>query len=90
MASMLEQQKQITKMMEKLAMGRNNNKSSGGTSDSQHKCSKCGQKAHPGRVSDCWDDPKNASKRTEWYLTQLKRKAKRDREANEGNSPNLS
>ena len=44
----------------------------------EEKCPMCKRKKHPGGVTECWADPKNADKCPQWYKDHLEHKAKKD------------
>ena len=84
MATIIEQQKQMTALMTKMNTAGGNGKSKNTSEDDVvEKCPKCGRKAHKGGVDACWSDPKNADKAPEWYKKMIaKRKAKEEAETN--------
>ena len=81
MQMMLEQQKQMTSVMEKVKMAQGTG--NGGSRQAltkADKCPRCKKKAHKGGKAECWEDPKNADKRPKWYIAMLEKKAAKKKE----------
>ena len=75
MAMMMEQQKQMTAMMENLKTGKNKSGGNKAPLTDAEKCPTCKKKVHKGGVEACWADPKNADKCPESYVKKLEKKA---------------
>ena len=69
MEAMLKQSKQMMAFMEKMTTNQNGKNKATPVNNvtNEEKCPMCKCKKHPGGVTECWADPKNADKCSQWY-----------------------
>ena len=75
MTTLMENQKAMTALMEKLAKGKSTEQGNKSQLTEEEKCPLCKRRKHKGGVSECWEDPANVDKQPQWYKDRKAKKA---------------